>query len=65
MSEFGNIKTPSMHPRLGSATLSLGRQPKFPMGEIPLGQYCCKKAVLFFKVWNLLQIIQAEAILTN
>ena len=46
--DYGNTKTPSMHPRLGCATLLVagfprGRQPEFPMGEIPLGQYSCKK----------------------
>ena len=38
-----------MHRRLGSATLSQlafprEKQPEFPIGEIPLGQYSCKKA---------------------
>ena len=39
-----------MHPSLNSATLSQlafpeGREPEFPMGEIPLGQYGCKSKV--------------------
>ena len=38
-----------MHRRVGSATLSQlafpgEKQPEFPIGEIPLGQYSCKKA---------------------
>ena len=37
-----------MHRGLGSATTAAGfprgRQPKFPMGEIPLRQYSCKKS---------------------
>ena len=41
------LKTPSMHHRLGSATVTAGfpwgKQPELPMGEIPLGQYSCKK----------------------
>ena len=45
--DYGNTKTPSMHCRLGSMTVAAGflqgRQPKFPMGEIPFGQYSCKK----------------------
>ena len=36
-----------MHPRLGSVTVAAGfpqgKQPEFPMGEIPLAQYSCKK----------------------
>ena len=36
-----------MHCRLGSTTVAAGfpqeKQLKFPMGEIPLGQYSCKK----------------------
>ena len=41
--DYGNTKTPSMHSRLGSATLSQlafseEKQPEFPIGEIPLGQ---------------------------
>ena len=45
--DYGNTETPSMHCRLDSATVAAGspegRQPEFPMGEIPLGQYSCKK----------------------
>ena len=41
--DYGNTKTPSMHRRLGSATVAAvfprGKQPGFPMEEIPLGQY--------------------------
>ena len=55
--DCGNTKTPRMHGRLGSATLSHlafpGEwQPKFSMGEIPLGQYSRKKffCVCEFKV---------------
>ena len=40
------LKTPSMHPRLSSVTVAAGfpwgRQPEFPMGEIPLGQKAVK-----------------------
>ena len=36
-----------MHPRLGSTTATAGfpwgKQPGFPMEEIPMGQYSCKK----------------------
>ena len=47
--DYGNTQTPSRHSRLGSATLSQlafpgEKQPEFPIGEIPLGQYSCKKA---------------------
>ena len=42
--DYGNTKTPSVHRRLGSATLRRvaagfprGRQPEFPMGVIPNG----------------------------
>ena len=46
--DYGNAKTPSMHRRLGSATVAAAfpwrRQPKFLMEEIPLGQYSCKKS---------------------
>ena len=40
------LKTPSMHRRLGSATLSQlafprEKQPDFPMEEIPMGLYSC------------------------
>ena len=43
-----------MHPRLGSATLSpltfpQGKQPKFPVGKIPMGQYSCKNEKYFFQ----------------
>ena len=41
--DYGNTKTPSMHRRLGSATLSQLAFPEFPMGEIPLVQNSCKK----------------------
>ena len=46
--DYGNTKTPSMNSRLGSATLSQlafpgEKQPEFPMGGIPVGQYSCKK----------------------
>ena len=45
--DYGNTQIPSMHCRLGSATVTAGfpqgRQPEFPVGEIPLGQYSCKK----------------------
>ena len=44
------LKTSSMHSRLGSATLlqlafpgESNVQPEFPMEEIPLGPYSCKK----------------------
>ena len=44
---IGNIKTPSKHRRLSSATLSQlafpAKQPEFPMEEIPMGQYRRKK----------------------
>ena len=44
--DYGNNKTPSTHPRPGSVTVragfSWGKQTKFPMGEIPMGQYNCK-----------------------
>ena len=44
---YRNTKTPSMQRRLGSATLSRwlspGKATRFPMGEIPFGQYSCKK----------------------
>ena len=36
-----------MHHRLGNATVTAGfsweKNPKFPTGEIPMGQYSCKK----------------------
>ena len=46
--DYGNTKSPSTHHGLGSATLSQpvflrGKQPIFPMAEILLGQYSCKK----------------------
>ena len=45
--DYGNTETPRMHHRLGNVTatagFSWGRQPEFPMGEIPLGQNSCKK----------------------
>ena len=41
--DYGNTKTPSMHPRLGSTTATAGfpwgKQPGFPMEEIPMGQH--------------------------
>ena len=44
--DCGNARTPSIHHRLGSATVAAdfpwGKQPEFPMGEIPLGQLSCK-----------------------
>ena len=50
--DYGNTKTPSMHSRLGSVTVAAGfpqgKQPKFPMGEIPLGQYSSKKKISVF-----------------
>ena len=46
--DYGNTKTLRVNRRLGSATLSQRafpreKQPEFPMGEIPLGQYRCLK----------------------
>ena len=45
--DFGNTETPSMHCRLGNATVAAGfprgKRPKFPMGEIPMGQCSYKK----------------------
>ena len=43
-----NTDTPRRHRRLGSATLSQlafspGKRPEFPMGEILVGHYSCKK----------------------
>ena len=48
-----------MHRRLGSAILlqlafPRGKQPKFPMEEIPLGQYSCKKYVKYVLQYYLL-----------
>ena len=44
---YGHTKTPSMHPRLGGTTLSQlafpGEATRISNGEIPLGQYSCKK----------------------
>ena len=38
--DYGNTKTPTMHHRFGSVTVTAGfpqrRQPEFPMGEIQL-----------------------------
>ena len=50
--DYGNTKILSMHCRLGNATLSqlaFRREgnPEFPMGEISLGQYSCKKFFFF------------------
>ena len=43
---------PSMHRRLGSMIVTAGfprgKQPKFPMGEIPVGQYSCKYSCIYF-----------------
>ena len=54
--DYGNTKTPSMYWRLGSTTVaagfSQGRQPESPMGEIPLGQYSCKKKKVKKKSWD-------------
>ena len=40
-----------MHCRLGSMTIAAGfphgKQPEFPMGEIPRGQYSCEKKKVF------------------
>ena len=46
--DYGNTKTLRVNRRLGSATLSQRafpreKQPEFPMGEIPMGQYRCLK----------------------
>ena len=45
--DYGSTKTPITHYRLGSTSVAAGfpqgRQPEFPMGKIPLGQYGCKK----------------------
>ena len=47
MVDYGNTKTPSTHRRLGNSTVAAGfhqgKQPKFSMGKIPMGQYSCKK----------------------
>ena len=41
------METHSMHRRSGSASVAAGfpqgKQPKFPLGETPMGQYSCKK----------------------
>ena len=53
--DYGNTKTPSMHCRLGSKTVAAGfpwgKQPGFPMGEIPMGQYSWKKKIRNSTVW--------------
>ena len=45
--DYGNTKIPSMYCRMGSATVAAGfpqgKQPLILMGEIPMGQYNCKK----------------------
>ena len=45
--DYGNTETPSMHHRLGSMTVTTGfpwgKQLEFPMGEIRIGKYSCKK----------------------
>ena len=45
--DYGNTETPSMHHRLNSPTVTAGfpcdRQPRFPMREMPVGQYNCQK----------------------
>ena len=46
--DYGNTRIPSIHRRLGSTTLSQlafprEKQPKFPMGEVSMGQHKCKK----------------------
>ena len=44
--DYGKPKTPSMHRRLGSMTVAAGfpwgKQPEFPIEEVPMGQYSCK-----------------------
>ena len=45
--DYGNTETLSMRSRLGRATVIAGfpqgKHPKFPRGEIPVGQNTCKK----------------------
>ena len=52
--DYGNIKTPSMHHRLGSTTVTVGfpqgKQPKFSMREIPVGQ--CSYKISKMKLIN-------------
>ena len=44
--DYRNTRTPSVQCRLGSVTVAAGfpqrKQPIFPMGEIPMGEYSCK-----------------------
>ena len=56
MSEFGGLwkQTTSLHCSLDNATVTAGfpqgKQPEFPMGEVPFGQYSCEKQN-GLKVW--------------
>ena len=62
--DYGHTETPSMHCRLGSMTVAAGfpreKQPRFFMGEIPVGNTVIKKweaaytldAVISEVLWN-------------